>query len=161
MTIRPFSINDAKKLLEIYSYYVLETTVSFEYQVPSSNSFNNRCLEISKNYPFYVLEIEGEIKGYAYANRFRGRKAYDFTVEISVYLQKEAKNRGLGSKLYHKLFKELTKEGFKEVIAVITLPNTESFHFHEKNGFQYAGKLLRAGFKFEKWWDIAFFQKSL
>jgi phosphinothricin acetyltransferase len=161
MHIRPFKVNDCEAILNIYSYYVEHTAVSFEYEVPKLSEFKNRLISISKNFPFLVCESDNELIGYAYANRFRERKAYDFIVESSVYVHDAAKQKGIGSQLYKSLFSELKKMKIKEVIGVVTLPNNESAKFHENQGFVNAGTIKRAGFKFEKWWDIRFYQKSI
>ena len=87
IVIRKASVDDAEKLLEIYSPYVLNTAISFEYDVPSVEEFRERIINISKNYPYLVLLKDNEIAGYIYASAFHPRKAYYTSVEISIYLQ--------------------------------------------------------------------------
>ena len=161
MHLRPFTVNDSQGILNIYSKYVEQTAISFEYETPDIAEFESRLRLISNTYPFLVAEGNNKILGYAYANRFRGRKAYDFIVESSVYVSKDAKQKGIGTALYSLLFNELKEKTIKEVVGVVTLPNNASCKFHERLGFKDAGTIKRAGFKFEKWWDIRFYQKSI
>ncbi|MGB0430708.1 MAG: GNAT family N-acetyltransferase, partial [Bacteroidia bacterium] len=117
---------------------------------------------ISETYPFFVLTDQNNaVIGYAYANRFRERKAYDYIAESSVYLKHTEQRKGGGKMLYEALLNELKSIGIKEVIGVVTLPNKSSEKFHLKTGFVKSGTIKRAGIKFEKWWDIALYQKSL
>ena len=100
LKIRDAQIDDAQRLLEIYSHYVLDTAVSFEYEVPSLDEFKERIKNIKKKYPYLVCEKDGKIIGYVYASAYSERAAYDWTVETSIYVDKECHRNGAGSLLY-------------------------------------------------------------
>ena len=94
MTIRPAKVDDAAALLRIYAYYVENTAVTFEYDVPTEDEFARRIAAISEKYPYLVLEDGGELMGYAYAGVFKDRAAYDWAVETTVYVRREAHGKG-------------------------------------------------------------------
>ena len=98
--IRIVKLSDIPQLLRIYSYYVLHTAITFEYEVPSEKEFENRIQNILKRYPYLVYEENNTIKGYAYASVFKGRKAYDWSVETTIYVDPDCKGKGIGKKLY-------------------------------------------------------------
>ncbi len=99
--------------------------------------------------------------GYAYASTYYARAAYDWTVEFSVYVQKEARGKGIGNLLYTALEEELTVRGFKNFLACIALPNPASIALHEKKGYQQVAHFKNVGYKFDTWHDIVWLQKSL
>ena len=103
MKIRSALPDDAKRLLEIYEYYVANTAVSFEYDVPSEADFRNRIQNTLQKFPYLVLEEDGIIQGYAYAGMFKSRAAYSHSCEVSIYVDHNAKRRGYGRKLYEAL----------------------------------------------------------
>ena len=86
MEIRPVRLEDANALLRIYAPYVLETTVTFEYEVPSLSEFQDRIKKITQDFPYYVAVEDHKIIGYAYAGRYKERQAYDWGCELSIYL---------------------------------------------------------------------------
>lgn len=96
--IRDAKLSDAPRLLEIYSYYVKNTAITFEYNVPSLEEFRHRMKNITLRYPYIVLEADGKVMGYAYAGSFIGRAAYDWSCEMTVYLDRTAKKTGLRQK---------------------------------------------------------------
>ena len=98
--IRDAKLSDAPRLLEIYSYYVKNTAITFEYNVPSLEEFRHRMKNITLRYPYIVLEADGKVMGYAYAGSFIGRAAYDWSCEMTVYLDRTAKKLGFGRKIY-------------------------------------------------------------
>ena len=168
--IRNASPEDAERLLSIYRPYVTDTAVTFEYDVPDLEAFRHRIRGIQdKGYPYFVLEQCGTVIGYAYASRFRERKAYDYCAEISIYLDMHARHRGFGRPLYEKLEEALCKAGIRDLIAVITVPSEEpdpylssdSPGFHRACGFSEAGCLHKCGYKFGRWYHILFMEKIL
>lgn len=126
---------DAEKILAIYEPYILKTTVTFEYDKISLESFKLRMAGIIKQFPYLVYEEEGQVLGYAYAAPFQVRAAFGWDCETSVYLDQRAIGKGAGSALYDKLFPLLKKQGYYNVYARIALPNPQSIKFHEKHGF--------------------------
>ena len=107
--IRTAQISDAEELLAIYKPYIENTAITFEYNVPTVEEFANRIKTTLKRYPYIVAELNGKIVGYAYAGVFKGRKAYDWSVETSIYIRLENHGNGIGRKLYEKL-EEITKD---------------------------------------------------
>lgn len=161
MRIRPANKADAAALLAIYKPYVEKTAITFEYEVPSLTEFEGRIEKTQKDYPYLVLEEEGRILGYAYASAYYARAAYDWAVELSIYLHEDARGKGLGSLLYDQLEAELTAPGYLRFLACIALPNDASIQLHEKRGYKRVAHLPKIGYKFNKWHDIVWMQKTL
>lgn len=109
--IRDAKLSDAPRLLEIYSYYVKNTAITFEYNVPSLEEFRHRMKNITLRYPYIVLEADGKVMGYAYAGSFIGRAAYDWSCEMTVYLDRTAKKLGFGRKIYEAMEQRLKDMG--------------------------------------------------
>lgn len=161
IVIRNAQVEDAANLVAIYAPYVEKTAITFETQVPAVEDFANRIEKTLKKFPYLVAVEEGQIVGYAYASTYYARTAYDWTVEMSVYVQKEARGKGIGTLLYTTLEEELTARGFKNFLACIALPNLASIALHEKRGYQQVAHFKKVGYKFGTWHDIVWLQKSL
>ncbi|MFZ2532220.1 MAG: N-acetyltransferase family protein [Streptococcus suis] len=159
--IRNAQVEDAANLVAIYAPYVEKTAITFETQVPTVEDFKNRIKKTMKKFPYLVAIEEGQIVGYAYASTYYARAAYDWTVELSVYVQKEARGKGVGTLLYTALEEELTARGFKNFLACIALPNPASIALHEKRGYEQVAHFKKVGYKFGTWHDIVWLQKSL
>ena len=166
--IRDAKIEDAKKLLEIYSYYVENTAISFEITVPTLEEFENRIKYFQSKYPYLVLEDENKICGYVYAHEFGEREGYRYTVETSIYLDKDSKGKGFGKLLYAELEKRLKSIGIKNVCAAVVRGdandkhiNDNSYNFHKKLGFTEVGTFHKCGCKFDNMYDIVYFEKIL
>ncbi len=150
--------DDAKALLDIYAPYVENTTVSFEYDVPTVAEFRRRICEFSAEFPYIVCVLENEIVGYAYAHRYKTRHAYRFAAELSIYMKQTAAHRGLGKRLYGALISMLREMGYKNLYGIVTVPNPASFRLHTGMGFAEAGREHRVGYKFGKWIDTVLFE---
>ena len=161
MVIRPVRREDAQEMLDIYRPFVTDNSVSFELEVPSLDQFAERIVTYTKRFPWLVAEENGEVIGYAYASSYRERKAYQWSVECSVYIRSDYYGKGCAQKLYETLFEELTSRGFFNVYAIITLPNEASVRFHQKMNFEEVGIFRRVGFKFGKWHDVLWMVKFL
>lgn len=159
--IRPAAETDAAQILAIYQPFIENTSITFEYEVPKVEVIKDRIQKITETYPWLVLEVDGQVGGFAYASKFRERKAYNWCAESSIYLSSEFSGKGYGYILYQCLFDLLKEQGFFEVIAVITWPNQPSENFHKKVGFEHCGIIKKSGYKFEKWQDILIMQKEL
>ena len=159
--IRNAQFEDAANLGAIYAPYVEKTAITFETQVPTVEDFENRIKKTMKKFPYLVAIEEGQIVGYAYASTYYARAAYDWTVELSVYVQKEARGKGVGTLLYTALEEELTARGFKNFLACIALPNPASIALHERRGYEQVAHFKKVGYKFGTWHDIVWLQKSL
>jgi phosphinothricin acetyltransferase len=152
--IRPAVDADIPGILDIYTPFVRDTAITFEYEVPSLSAFRERFQAVCAQYPWLVAATETQVLGYAYAMRFRERAAYQWCCECSVYIHPEARRQGLATQLYHSLFQELRRRGLINVYAVITLPNPQSVALHEHIGFEAVGILRKSGFKHGNWHDV-------
>ena len=118
--IRIAEERDIPAILEIYGPYVLNTTITFEYDVPTREEFTRRFRDITRQFPWLVYEEDGEILGYAYASAPYARAAYAWCAEPSVYLKPEARGRGIGRKLYAALEQILDCQGYQVLYALVT-----------------------------------------
>lgn len=166
--IRTAKAEDAKGLLNIYRYYVEETAITYEYEVPTLEDFQSRITHILERYPYLVAESDGKIVGYAYAGQFHPRKAYGWNVETTIYLDKDCCKQGVGSRLYSLLEEILRAQGVVNALALITPPRTESeqatygsMRFHEKMGYHSVGRIENSGYKFGQWFDTVYMEKEL
>lgn len=159
--IRKATLTDAKALLEIYNYYVINTVVTFDETPISLSVFKEKIALILKGYPFFVYEEHNEILGFAYGSKFRPKPAYNYTVESTVYVKNGAHGKQIGSKLYAQLIAGLKQQKFKSVLGVLTIPNPASVKLHEKFGFTQVALLKDVGFKFDTWLDVGIFQLKL
>jgi len=157
-SMRLITESDAEDVLNIYSYYVRETVISFEYVVPSQEDFLQRIKTISAQYPWLVFLSGSKIIGYAYASSHRQRTAYQWSCESTVYLIPEFHRKGIARLLYQALFSLLRLQGYFNVYAGVTLPNKKSVGFHRSFGFSEVGVYKEIGYKFEEWHDVQWFQ---
>lgn len=148
-------------ILNIYEPIVKGTHISFEYAVPTREEMQIRLEETLEFYPWIVAFSEKGLAGYAYASRFRKRKAYDRVCEVSVYVDQGQQRLGLGEKLYKIIFRILELQGITQCIAGISLPNPGSIRFHIRCGFKEIGTFKKIGFKFGQWYDVLFMQNAL
>lgn len=159
--VRTVNSEDAEKLVEIYKPYVKETAITFDYEVPSAGDFKEKIAKILKKYPFLVVENNEEVLGYAYASEYYPKRAYDWTAEITIYLSKAARGKGIGDILYNKLEKELREKGIYRLTSCIAYPDEGSVSFHTKHGFRKVAHFEKVGYKFDKWYDVVWYQKDI
>lgn len=161
ITIRMASPKDARSLLAIYRPYVEHTAITFEYEVPSEEEFASRITHILERYPYLVAEEGGKPVGYAYASSFKDRAAYNWAVELSIYLDESCRGRGVGAVLYKALEDILKRQNITNLNACIAYPNPESIRFHEKQGYRTTAHFTRCGYKGGQWWDMIWMEKIL
>ena len=166
--IRTAKIDDAERLREIYAYYIENTAISFEYDVPSLEEFRNRISDTMKRYPYLVLEENDTVMGYAYAGSFHSRAAYAHCCELSIYLDHSAHGRGYGRKLYEALEEKLRERGIRNLYACIGSPitvdehlNNNSEEFHKHLGFTRIGEFHKCGYKFKRWYNMVYMEKII
>lgn len=159
--IRSVHIDDASALLDIYNYYVLNTTVNFDIDPLSLETFTDKINHIVSEYPYIVYEENNEILGFAYGSRFRPRPAYNYTAESTVYVKHTAHGKQIGSKLYAELIRLLKETDLHTVLGVLTVPNDASINLHEKFGFEQVAHLKEVGLKFGEWQNIGIWQLKL
>ena len=159
--IREVKIEDAKQLVDIYNYYVLNTVVTFDDVPFLVEAFEEKITTISSNYPFIVFEENNKILGYAYTNKWREKPAYKHTVEVTIYLSSNAVGKQIGSKLYTELLNQLKNHNYHVIVGGLTLPNEASVKLHEKFGFKQVAHFKEVGHKFNTWLDVGFWQLTL
>ena len=168
MKIRIAKISDAKELLNIYAYYVENTAITFEYEVPSLQEFEERIKNILQKYPYIVAILDDKIVGYAYAGTFKGRKAYDWSIETTIYVKHGFHKHGIGKKLYEELENILKQQGITNMYACIASPIVEdqyltnnSIDYHHHLGFKLVGTFEKCAYKFNTWYNMVWMVKEI
>jgi phosphinothricin acetyltransferase len=153
---------DAEAIARIYDYYVENTVVTFEETPVSAEAMAARVAEVqSQALPWLVAEVANRVVGYAYAGNWKGRSAYRYSVETTVYLEHGYRGRGIGRTLYAALPPILRAGGMHVAIGGVALPNEASVALHESLGFQHVGTFRQVGFKHGRWVDVAYWQLAL
>lgn len=159
MTIRKARWEDIPILQEIYNEEVLHGTASFDTEAKDRANREQWFRAHGDGYPLLVAELEGAVAGYASLSVYRERPAYRPSVELSVYIHKDYRRRGLAEALMKELLALAKADGrIRNVISIITGGNTASIALHEKLGFQFVGRLHEAGEKFGKRLDVNFYE---
>ena len=159
--IRNVRFEDLNQLCNIYNHFVVNTTITFDTSIKTYEEFAEEMNEIIKEYPFLLVEQNDQILGYAFVSKWKSRRAYNYTVESSIYLDPGSHQKGIGSILYNELITEIKKSKIHSVIAGITLPNDISIRLHEKLGFTKIAQFKEVGYKFEKWLDVGYWELIL
>ena len=159
--IRVATEADAAPILDIYAPYIENTSYTFETEVPTIDAFKERINMYLQNWPWLVCEIDEVIAGYAYGARHRERIAYQWSLESSVYVHDDYQRAGVARALYTALIDILKLQGFRNLYAVINLPNEKSVTFHEKLGFEYFATYKNVGYKLGKWKNVGWWQLQL
>ena len=161
--LREATMADMPAIQRIYAYHVENGTGTFEEVAPDQREMTHRWETIiAGGLPYLVGGFDGQVRGFAYASRFRPRSAYRFTVEDSIYVHPEAMGRGLGRLLLGELIERCTALGLRQMVAVVgDSANSRSVQVHARHGFQRSGVLTSAGFKFGRWLDVVFMQRAL
>jgi L-amino acid N-acyltransferase YncA len=159
--IRLATEHDAAQLQAIYAPNVCDTAISFELVPPTVDEMRQRIRKTLEQLPWVVCEHQGEVLGYAYASAHRARGAYQWSVDVSVYIHPSSRRSGVGRAVYSSLFKILEIQGFYNAYAGITLPNPASVGLHEAMGFQPVGVYRDVGYKLGAWHDVGWWQLAL
>ena len=161
-TIRLASLDDLPAILAISNHYVLHSTANFAIEPELLESWQESFLATSDKYPWFVAaDTEGVILGFAKASPWKGRCAYEYAAEITVYVQPDQHGRGIGRALYEKLLTTMKAQGFQSVLGGIALPNDASVALHEALGMKRVAVLERVGWKFGRWHDVGYWQRLL
>ena len=159
--IRRVETRDAAAVRDIYAPYVSDKATSFEVAVPSVEEMQRRIQSYGDRYPWLVFERDGIVLGHAYASSHHERQAYQWSVNVSVYVHADAHRSGLGRALYTALFDLLRRQGFVNAYGGITLPNPASVGLHESMGFTPVGVYKGVGYKFGRWHDVTWLHLQL
>lgn len=160
-TVRLATEADAADILAVYAPYILDTAITFETEVPSLDDFACRVASVIGDYPFLVVEDEGRLVGFAYAQRLGERAAYAWNAELSIYFAPGYTSRGWGSVLFWTLIDLLALQGVRNAYSLITVPNEASRALHEKLGFSLMGIQKEAGYKLGAWHDVAWMRMAI
>ena len=156
-----FDTQDIAPANALTNRYILETPIHFGYTAASEADFARLWSAGRDRFPWLAARIGGEFAGYAKAATWRERDAYRFTAETAVYVTDQFQRRGVARALYAELLKRLKEQGIKVAVAGITIPNDPSIRLHEAMGFRKVGQFERCGLKFDRWWDVGFWQIDL
>ena len=166
--IMPAEPSDIPAMLEIYAYYVKNTAISFEYEVPDEAEFTRRFETVTAKYPFLAAKQDGKTVGYAYAHEFIARAAYRFSAESTIYIDKDHHRLGIGKMLYEELERLLVPLGITNLYACIGVPSEDdgylthnSIDFHRHIGFEQVGVFHNCGYKFGRWYDMVWAEKII
>ncbi len=152
---------DAVAVQAIYAPFCESAPISFEVMAPSVEEMARRIRKITAHFPWLVCDHQGTIPGYAYASPHRERAAYQWAVDVTVYVGAGLRRAGLGRALYTSLFPILALQGYYKAYAGITLPNPASVGLHEAMDFEPVGVYRHVGFKLGKWHDVGWWQRAL
>ncbi|AOY77982.1 GNAT family N-acetyltransferase [Clostridium formicaceticum] len=160
--IREATEDDLQNILEIYNDAIINTTAVYQYK---AHSLEDRKIWYNKKkeegYPVLVFEGDEKVLGFATFGPFRAWPAYKYTIEHSVYVDRNARNKGVGTALMKAIIKIANEREFATLVAGIDEANEESIKIHEKLGFRFSGKIEKAGYKFGKWLNLVFYQLDL
>ena len=162
LRIRPAVDADLPALTDIYNHYIVHTPITFDVKPLTPDERRPWFSEHpGGRHRLLVAEEDGSLVGYASTSRFRPKAAYDTTVESSVYCRADAVGRGIGTMLYRELFQAIANEDVHRIVAGVTQPNAASVALHTRAGFHSVGVFERVGRKFDRYWDVAWFQRPL
>ncbi|WP_126663823.1 GNAT family N-acetyltransferase [Haloterrigena salifodinae] len=159
--IRVATPDDAAAVRDIYAPFCESTAVTFEESPPTEAEVADRIASTLETYPWLVCEVDGAVVGYAYASRLRKRRAYQWTVELSVYVADDTRRSGVGRSLYESLFAVLERQGVRDAYAVTTVPNPETERFHERLGFERCVDFPAIGYTEGEWRDVAWWRRGI
>jgi L-amino acid N-acyltransferase YncA len=160
--VRSALATDAEVFARIYNYYIQNTVITFEEERVSAQTMAARLAEVQNaSLPWLVAELGGALVGYAYANKWKVRSAYRYSVETTVYLEHGREGIGIGKRLYSELLSLLRARGIHVAIGGAALPNDASVALHEKLGFERVATFRQVGFKHSRWVDVAYWQLVL
>lgn len=161
MLIRHAHPDDAAGCLAVYAPFADGTAVSFEHEAPSRDEYAQRIARISRTHAFLLAEDRSRVAGFAYAGVHRERLSYRWTCEVSVYLGEQFRGRGLGRALYEALFPLLEQQGYRVLLAGVSVPNPASVALHRALGFEEVGVYRRIGWKAGDWRDVMWLSRQL
>ena len=164
--VRAAALQDAARLLEIYTPFVISedsslSNVSFELETPALEEFRQRIVDISTKFPYLVAQVGGELWGYVNCHPYRERLAYQWSVEVTIYLAPVGQGKGLGRVLYEAMEEILRLQGITMAYSCITLGNEHSIKMHEALGYRLIGTFSKSGYKNGQWLDTVWLEKAL
>ncbi len=161
ITIRMATLEDAEEILNIYEPYILNTTISFEYDKVPLPKFKERMEKIMLQFPWLVIHVAGKMAGYAYCSPHLERAAFAWDCECTVYIASEYQHRGIASTLYQILFELVKQQGYYNIYALICDSNRSSINLHKKHGFREVGTYYKTAYKLGEWRNLMVLEKQL
>ena len=161
LRVRAAAVADAPACAAIYAPYVTDTAITFELEPPTPEQLAQRIDAATDTHAWLVGVVDDEVVGYAYGSRYKERAAYQWSCEVSVYLESDRRRTGAGRSLYTALFARLVERGYRVAVAGMTLPNPASEGLHRALGFEPIGVYRRIGWKFDAWHDVSWMQRAL
>ena len=160
-TIRKVTLEDAEAIQEIYNYYILNSIVTFDEEVKTLDEIKYKITDTIEKYPWFILEENGELIAFTYANQWKDKSAYDQSVEGTIYIKNKNEGKGIGTTLYTYLINNLKSNGYHSILGVISLPNDSSVILHEKLKFEKVAHFKEIGKKFNRQIDVGCWQLIL
>jgi len=162
--IRDFCESDIAELVALYNEYILNSAITFDLEPYSVEERRRSWLchyQTSGRHRLFVAEDAERVVGYASSSPFAKKAAYDTSVETSIYIHPDFHRKGMGARLYTRLFQVLETEDVHRAYAGITMPNDASVAIHKQFGFEQVGLFRAVGRKFGRYWDVAWYEKSI
>ncbi|MFC7393470.1 GNAT family N-acetyltransferase [Scopulibacillus cellulosilyticus] len=160
--IRNANEKDLAPILDIYNDAIINTTAVYDYEPHTIEERIVWFREKKKdNLPVLVFEEEGKVAGFATFGPFRPRPAYQYTIEHSVYVHKNYRKKGIGTALLKEIIRIAKEQKYATLVAGIDALNEKSIKIHERLGFTHCGTIQNAGYKFDKWLSLVFYQLDL
>jgi phosphinothricin acetyltransferase len=162
--IRPATLDDLPALTDIYNHYVVHTAITFDmrpFAPEERRAWFDEHATTGRHRLLVAVGSDATPQGYATTSRWRPKAAYDTTVEASVYCHPSSLGRGCGTALYTALFESIAAEDVYRIVAGVSLPNPQSIKLHQRFGFRPVGVFPGVGRKFDRYWDVAWFERPL
>jgi phosphinothricin acetyltransferase len=163
VSIRSAEAGDLDALNDLYNEYATTTHITFDLEpltMDARREWFSHYSTTGRHRLLVAMANDTQLIGYASSSRFRPKPGYDTSVETSIYLAPEATGLGVGTKLYQALFDSLSGEDIHRAYAGIALPNPSSIALHERFGFKRVALFTEQGRKFERFWDVAWYEKA-
>lgn len=161
LSIRPATANDILRITDIYNDAILNTTATFDTETKTVEERMQWFLNHDEKHPVIVAEIESQVIGFASLSKWSDRCAYDGTAEVSVYIDRNHRGKGVGKRMVEVIALEGERAGLTNLISRITEGNLSSIHIHEQLGFEHIGVMKKAGKKFDRFLDVHLMQKLI
>lgn len=166
MDVRPAEERDLEQLNDVYNHYVRTSPATFDLDEITMEARRGWFTEFGTTgrhgrHRLFVATEDPGLLGYAYSGEFRDRRAYETSVSVSAYCAPDATRKGVGSALYSALFEAISDEDVHRAYAGITIPNPASVALHERFAFTQVAYFTQQGRKFDRYWDVAWFEKEL
>ncbi|WP_309119493.1 N-acetyltransferase family protein [Paenibacillus sp.] len=160
--IRQADARDIPAILDIYNDAILHTTAVYDYEPhPLERRKQWYDAKVEEGYPVLVYESDGRVAGFASFGPFRAWAAYRYTIEHSIYVHRDFRKQGIGQALLERLIDIANEREYAVMVGGIDASNENSIRLHEKLGFRHSGTIAKAGYKFGRWLDLAFYQREL